>query len=457
MKYLYTILSLFVSLQLVAQTVSVSDTNFAQALCNKVPIAMDQTCRLLDTVIAQNFDSTIDISNGNISDVSEIIYFNRPDTIIASNNNLTSFLTEIRADNFWSLDYLDLSNNQIKTFPRLSINVNFPLVRHVYFQNNEATEFQKLWGARDSLIALDISGNFIEDIQDLSMALKAKEINLSNNYLTFEDLLPHTTHPQFSTVFTVSPQRLIRWANESEAVVERTSFTLTLPVDSFVTTSTYTWYKDGNEIATTFNNSLTLDTLQLDDAGTYIVEITNSNAALANVTLTSEPLQLTVTPCVTLGDVPFIVDEKCNGAMVTTLLDSGFSADDTTSYMLQKEGKAAVYVRVDTVLELEIGRYTVSALKADGCMKTYEDKMVVNGFVGCDEYVITPNGDGLQDEYYFEQEGEAIIYNQFGQELRKILLPGFWDAKTISGDIVAPGKYIMIIDGNEQVELKIMW
>lgn len=456
MRVLIYIAFLVSSLQAFAQLVTLPDANLTSAICLDHPEVMDGGCVQLDTALAQNIDHSLDVSGANISLANEVEYFNRIDTLILRNNNISAFLTHIQTSIFWSLHYLDLSNNQIKTFPKVNINTDYTLVDHVYFQNNQATEFQKLWGARDSIIDLNISNNYISEIQDYSMALKARDINFSNNYFTFEDLLPQTNHPQFETVFTVAPQRNVKWIDESYTGKEHEPYTLTIPIDSFVTTNTYKWFFDGQELKTTASNSLVFDSLKLEDAGIYTVEITNSNALLADLTLTSESFELIVNNCMDINNPTIVVNEKCNGARAQFIDDPQLNG--VAPYAYELKGGNKVFTGVDsTELELPINVYELSITDANGCHKRYSEPVYVNGFVGCDKNVITPDGDGLQDEYYFEVEGNVKIYNRAGQVIRELRLPKFWDGKTESGQTVPPGKYIIVIDDTEKIELTIVW
>ena len=457
MKYRISTILLILTTNLFAQFVTVNDANFAQALCNNYPEIMNVSCSQLDTVKADKIDFTLDLSNANITNASEIIYFNRIDSLILKGNNLSAFVNQIQPANYWSLHYIDLSDNQLSKFPTLSINVNFVIMTDIFFQNNKATTLQKFWGIRDSLINLNVSNNYLTSCEDYSMALKAKSINLSNNYFTFEDLLPHTKHPQFNTVFTVSPQRKIQWSTSIVDGKELESFKLTIPVDSFVTNNTYNWYKDGQFLRSTTSNTLTFDTLTLLDAGSYTVTITNSNTLMSNVTLNSEAIQVFVQPCMHLSEsLPIIISEKCKGAKLT--VSSSPSNDGIAPYTFVVSSQNDYYsFNSTTNVELPVGTFDLTIIDKNNCSKTYPSQIIVKGTSDCDTHVITPDGDGLQDEYYFDINGEAKIYNLKGQLINTLELPGFWNARNISGEIVPPGKYIMVINESEKIELKIIW
>ena len=440
-----------------SQYVTVKDINFGKAVCQTYPAIMDANCTMLDTAAAENIDYSLIIKNANIVDASDIVYFNRMDTLIISGNNLSTLIPNIYASNFWSLHYLDISNNQIVNFPILNVNTNYRLITDIYFQNNKATDFQKLWSARDSIRVLNISSNFISDCEDYSKALKATKIDLSNNYFTFEDLIKQTANPQFSTVFTVSPQRSIRWGASSFTAQEIKKYDLVLPVDNSVTSNTYKWFRDGQLVATTTKNTLSFDTVRLSDAGTYVVEITNSTPLLNGIVLKSEAVELEVEACMELTKPPFIVEEKCNGVILSVVEGVKLNSESPFVFYLKSDESGVVELKQGDAVELRIGEYQVSVTDAIGCKKKCEQNLILNSFSGCDEHVITPNGDGLQDEYYFDQNGRAEIFDQYGFKVKTLRLPTFWDAKNESGEIVPPGKYVLVLNGKEKMVLKIVW
>lgn len=456
MKHYIHIVFLLIGIQLSAQKILVKDPSFAQAICTQYPALMDASCTLLDTSLAEKQYGTLDISNSSSIDVSELLYFNRIDSLKASGNNLPFFLPAIQPAIYWNLVSVDLSNNGMLSFPIFSVSTSFKLIKYFHLQNNKATIFQKLWAARDSIRVLDLSNNFLTDVEDYSQALKAKKIDLSNNYLTFQDLVPQTKHINFSTVFTVAPQRNIKWTEAIYNRIETDTFTLVIPVDKGVAGNTFKWFKDGNLAATTNTNKLFFKDLKIADGGTYTVEITNSNVLLADLKLYSESVVLEIGKCMNIVGLTVTQDPKCFGALV--IFENQTSLGTTTPYQFY-----LVNYLKDTLLYTEkdnkvlTGDYQVIIKDSRKCIKTLNSTLKVQPLAGCDEFVLTPDGDGLQDIYYFKEAGKAQVYNQFGLLIRELQLPNFWDAKDASGNIVPPGKYVLIVNQTQKIELKILW
>ena len=436
-------------------TVPVIDQNLKNALCSKYSTVMTTACTLLDTIKAEKLEGNLKLSNLGLTNVTEIKYFNRIDTINVSNNQLTSFFTKVQPASFWSLDYLDLSNNQITTFPTLSIPLNYKTIRYIYFQNNKATTFQNLWDALDTVEVIDVSGNEIAVMPDMSRARNADMINISNNYLSFDDIIPQTKHAKFATVFTVFPQKKLKWNTTQIDAVEQKAYSLQLNFDNAVTTNTYQWYKNDVLVKTTTKNSLTFDTLKLSDAGMYKVVVKNSNPLLQGGVLETEEIFLNVTNCMDASGFRFNREFTCYGAEF--VLDSLSVVGGVSPYTFTLKGLNNLYIQQHQAVKLLTDSYQVSVVDATGCKKIVQDKINIQALSDCDHNVITPNGDGIQDEMYLTGNGHAYIYNKTGVIIKELTLPSFWDARDTNYNIVPPGKYVMVVEGGKQVTLKVVW
>lgn len=64
--------------------------------------------------------------------------------------------------------------------------------------------------------------------------------------------------------------------------------------------------------------------------------------------------------------------------------------------------------------------------------------------------VFTPNGDGIDDTYYFKEEGRFDIFNRDGLLVKTIDGPTIWDGLNNNGEILHPGVYFAISDSNIQ-------
>lgn len=459
MRILLIILSLLLLVEsgFSQNTIAISDTNFRNALCQDYPSMMDPTCSLLDTLKAETLDATIlNLANKNLYDVSEIDKFNRIDSIDVSHNNLTHFLDQIKPNFFWSLLYLDISNNAIELLPTLSTSKQFNTLRYLYFQNNNITELQNYWGFWDTLKVLNISGNLLTDFPDASRAKEAELIDISNNYLTFEDILPQIAHSNFSNVFKVYPQKKIQWSVSDYTVMERNSVTLQLPVDENVTSNVYEWYRNDTLVQTTNMNYLQIDSADLKDAGIYHVLVKNTTPALENVYLETETIILDVYPCLDITAFNYLLTGKCYGGELTLDNNSVFGGTPPYDYYAINGEEDSIGL-TDSPQKVLTGTYQIYVKDQVGCVKELVPILTVAPPTSCDENVITPNGDGIQDEIFFEYKGNAIIYNQLGSIIKRLTLPGYWSGSDENGNAIPPGKYIMVIDEKQEVPIKVLW
>ncbi len=163
MKYIYVFLITF---NIAAQnTVSIPDSNFEQAL---VDLQLDD---VIDGNVASNSIDTLtflDISSKNISELTGISEFAALDTLVVSNNQLTT----IDVSSNINLKYLDVSDNALSDF---SLN---PLIEEIYFQNNNLEE------------------------ADLSLFGNLKAIRLEDNDLNFLDISNGNNENLIKTMFT---------------------------------------------------------------------------------------------------------------------------------------------------------------------------------------------------------------------------------------------------------------
>ena len=455
-RILHIILIITFTQSVFGQNIPLEDFNFAQKLCSDYPSLMTPDCSMLDTVEARMWEPLLDVRDAGITSMEEIVRFRRIDTILASGNQMTRFIDQIRPGVFWTLSYLDLSDNLLDTLPHISINPDFHVVQYMFFQNNRVRNIQRFWSVRDTIIILNVANNYLTEIEDFSMAKLAQKIDLSGNYFTFEDLIPQTNHPQFASVFTVSPQKDLPWAHSDTTLKEHQSFVMDMAIDAGVAGNTYRWFKDGELVETTSVSYLTFDSLRLEDAGVYRVEVTNANPLLSHVVLRSEAFTLNVEACMDISGVKYFLSPKCYGGdleLYGSTVEGG--VPPYTIYL--EEGNTNTPLTNVSPVRLLKGEYLVKVQDGLGCEKQVGEPLVVLGRSNCDEYVITPDGDGVQDVYYFEGVEDVKVYNQSGAMIKQMTLPHFWDGTDNSGSLLPPGKYVMILEGNEKIDVKLIW
>ena len=196
--------------------------------------------------------------------------------IFLGGNKLSSIPAQFA--NLDSLIFFNIANNQLKgAIPDLSRNKK---LRHVGLNNNRLTSMSANIFPLDSLRKTGY-GCFIHRTKS-NYSFNWCWIQgpfLYDNAFTFEDILPH-----FNSLFA-SPYSFQYWPQDSiykDTLIQKTSgqaLSIDLGIDANITDNQYIWTKNGQPFKTiTGNNKLEFPALQLSDAGTYRVVVTNPRA-----------------------------------------------------------------------------------------------------------------------------------------------------------------------------------
>ena len=224
---------------------------------------------------------------------------------------LGSYMEKEGAENY---DYLDLSHNQIEYIYGIYDLINLQLldlshnningyigsllpqsqhIINILLYNNQIT------GAiEDSHISeynylnnLRIENNQVSDITpELYNLPQLEEITVYNNKLTFEDL--------DATYFAPMPELYTPQDTVGEAYTiylepyTELNYAITLDFDHDVPNNYYSWYKDGEELAVTQENSYELLDIIPEYAGVYTCVVTNSD--LPDLVLQTAPITVLV-------------------------------------------------------------------------------------------------------------------------------------------------------------------
>jgi len=171
-----------------------------------------------------------------------------------------------------------INNNLISdTLPRFKLN---PLLLELWLHNNYFT------------------GDMVDFEKDNP---SLRRLTLDSNKLTFKNIIDNLAKNknlvevknQWSqSKFSYAPQQKI-YADTTINIPPCTDYTLDLKIDDTVTTSTYTWFKDGSPFMPPIKgtNKLTFKNFTSANNGTYTVSITNPLAP--QLTLESHPIRLT--------------------------------------------------------------------------------------------------------------------------------------------------------------------
>jgi hypothetical protein len=134
-----------------------------------------------------------------------------------------------------------------------------------------------------------IRGNNLTGLPSLVNLSSLENLHIQNNKFTFEDIEPNIGVPRDK--FLYSPQDSVGSAR-SRSVILGSNLTISVSVGG--ASNEYQWKKDGSFISGATNDSYSIISAKMRDAGCYTCEITNTVATA--LTLYSRPINVTVNP-----------------------------------------------------------------------------------------------------------------------------------------------------------------
>lgn len=387
--------------------------------------------------------------------------------LVAYNNQLQT-LPDLSLPN---LLFLEVGGNQLTVLPNLN---GVPVLEKLLAWSNKITALPDLSplqnlkvlniGANELTVTPDLSGNtLIEEVifnhnyltiaPDLSGHTALKHVILEHNYLSFEDLIPFTSNPAFSSIFSVSPQRIFKIA-ESKNIKENESLILSTAIDQNITGITYVWYKGISQIQSSSEDTLQIQPVTLSDSGLYYCII--QHPSLPNLQLHTDTFNIQVYPCLDISTLTL----TRNGI---DCIKTGELQVDTTSvsaqdliYRLESSTTGKSFASEAGAFKgLSEPEYTLTIEASPSCIKTYGTvKIPVDP---CEDIYITPDNDGEKDSYFISATGTAIIYDKNGNRVKTLTLPSDWDGYGKSGK-VPPGYYLVEInDGEDFLNITVIY
>lgn len=344
----------------------------------------------------------------------------------------TNFIAELPALNALSnLKELSVHSNRLSTIPDLSGNMQ--------------------------LENIDVSKNKLFAISNLSSHSQLASVKMHNNQLSFSSLLPQVNHPSFSTIFTVSPQDTI--LNYPFVQINRNGVGI-IPagVDENVNSNSYAWYKNGVLLPGSTGSYISLNPPVLADSGYYLCKIQNSTAALAGITLIVRAAKVVIGPCIISSVYDYTIhSNKCvPGAEIIINENAMVSLYKPFRYeLLSVNGQPKVASGTFTIPNVPPGTYDLKIMDQNNCSVSLNKFLKIPVPEDCDN-IITPNGDGLDDGFFVESSGKAIIYTKEGKLVKEMVIPGQWDGTDNSGTLVPLGYYVIVINGHQKIGVVVL-
>jgi hypothetical protein len=203
-----------------------------------------------------------------------------------SHNNFSDTIPP-EIGNLTLLEFLFFDNNNLigSVPPELGLLVN---LEELHLGNNDLTgSVPHELGNIESLEVLHLNNNRFDKFPDISNLENLDRLRIDNNYLTFESIEPNIGVPK--NTFEYSPQDSVGEARVENLV---TGSPLTIQIEVGGEYNVYQWFRDGEEIPDASSDTYTIAALVPDDAGEYVLRITNTVAT--ELTLFSRPVTVKI-------------------------------------------------------------------------------------------------------------------------------------------------------------------
>ncbi|ABG58433.1 leucine-rich repeat domain-containing protein [Cytophaga hutchinsonii] len=348
-----------------------------------------------------------------------------------------------------NLQQLSISNTNIHSIPSL------PTLLNLEIFNCEKTNMTDLSGLHTNtkLIKLLAQNCRVSTLPNFANKPNLTTVNLSENYLTFEDLIPLASLPNFS-VFTYAPQKNISIPAYVD-IRERNMYTYQIPIDPALTTNTFTWYKNNTPLLTNATGNYSFAPAFMSDSGIYSAYITN--AALPGLTLKTNTSKLTVRTCMDISKLNIsVLSSDCReGSLIDIAGTTVDGAVAPVNYILQSTSpvKNMTGITATQFPNIIPGTYVLQATDSRNCT-TYKTFLLDKGS-DC-ESVFSPNGDGIMDNYFIPDIGTVRIYNTSKKLIKTLQVPGAWDGSTDAGGMADSGYYVIIINESGSIGVSLM-
>jgi hypothetical protein len=268
---------------------------------------------------------------------------------------------------------------------------------------------------------------------------------LYDNWLNFTELNKLKVYSDFKTRFAVVPQNskpiqtTVR-LKKNDALLLKTSSV----VDQADTNNIYAWYKNGQIISFANTASYGINKVAFSDSGTYTCSINNVDfpEIVINATSTKVIIDNCIDPNLFSTTATEINCEKSGTLKINTPQDNPYE------YILKGSSGKKQSSTTGYFTGLAETSYTLS-INSPNCEAVNYPYTINIPKEDCIKALITPNNDGNQDNFFFEEKGIVKIFDKRGELIKSMTIPGYWDASSEKG-IVPQGIYIVNINNGEK-------
>jgi Leucine-rich repeat (LRR) protein len=289
--------------------------------------------------------------------------------------------------------------------------------------------------------------NDIRSVTDYSHCANLTKMRLYNNQLTFGELLKLTTKTTYDTIFKIVPQDRIKVGKRWE-LREKDTLKLSTGIDATVQGIKYEWYKNGTLVGVGVKDKLQVPNVSMADSGKYVCVMKHD--AFPSLQISTDTFRLGVKPCVEIGDLAFLKTETTCLTNATLNITGQVMATQKVHYELEAKTTGQKKTSESgSFTGLTEPVYKLKIRTANGCEQAYRSEITLVQ-KDCDEVLISPNGDGLEDAYFFPEQGKVTIYDKQGNVIKTLSIPSEWDGTSAKGKVPC-GFYVADINNNQRL------
>lgn len=388
--------------------------------------------------------SILFISNNQLTSLPNISALINLKTLIIGNNPFTSLPDFSPNNQLVELHVHQTNSSQIKGLAMLT------KLTKLYCWGNSISDLSALSGIT-TLTSLFAFSNKLSSLPNLTNKPNLNSVEIADNQLTLEDLLPLTGIATLSN-FSYSPQDSIG-IKSTHTVKEFQPLILSFVEDANVANTTYTWYKDNQILSTNQTKSYSIVHTKKIDEGAYYVSYTNPS--LPALTLIHRIWDVSLLPCIDVQSYAFtIVSNECSlGATVhADVVLNGGTAPYSYKLTQLNTNDTLTSTTADYNL-LAPGNYSFIIRDANNC--SIERIERIKKPAKCDP-VITPNGDIQMSSYFIEPAGDAKIVDVQGNIILQLKSPAVWNGTKTDGTFADAGYYVIIVNDKKITNITVI-
>jgi internalin A len=359
-------------------------------------------------------------------------------------NNFFNTLPDL--SNLISLKQLHVHQTGIDTIIGLSALTNLEIL---YAWSNHIRDLSSI-NANTKLKIFVVGDNELKSLPVLSNKPLLYNVDFTNNYISFEDILPLTSLSTFNT-FVYSPQK--QFILPSYTLREKDNLTFNLGIDQGISSDWYKWYK--NSVLTDSNQTgiKYIPSLTFADAGDYTLKI--SNPGLPGLVLQTNIGNVTIKPCLEINSLTTnVISESCTEGVNINLSSSlGGGVGPFTYGMVASSKTDTIISSTPDFQGVSAGMYKIIVTDSRMC-KASKD-IPVKPARDCDP-VISPNGDGIMDTYFIQETGKTSIYDIRKNLIKELSAPAVWDGTDSDGSLASDGYYAIVVNGKKIIHITLI-